>query len=58
MMASFGSRVKRRGLWAWWRASARYPKLAVLRRRLSAASAGSGRSRVVPPEGIVEDLNP
>ncbi len=58
MMASFGSRIKRRGLWAWRRASARYPKLAVLRRRLAAASVGSGRSRVVAPEGTAEGLSP
>jgi len=58
MSASFGSRVKQRGLWAWRRASARYPKLAVLRRRLAAASVGSGRSPVVAPEGAAEGLSP
>src|SRR4028119_1237220 len=47
MGKSFGSRLKSRGLWAWRRASTRYPKLAVLRRRLSAVSVGSGRARVV-----------
>ena len=56
MGASFGSRVKQRGLWAWRRASARYPKLAVLRRRL--ASAGSGRPPVVAPEEAGEGLSP
>ncbi len=58
MRASFGSRVKRRGLWAWRRASARYPKLAVLRRRLAAASVGSGRSLAVAPEGAAGGLSP
>ena len=56
MRASFGSRVKQRGLWAWRRASARYPKLAVLRRRL--ASAGSGRLPVVAPQEAGEGLSP
>ena len=56
MRASFGSRVKQRGLWAWRRASARYPKLAVLRRRL--ASAGSGRPPVVVPEEAADGLSP
>lgn len=59
MRSSFGSRVKSRGLWAWRRAAARYPKLAVLRRRLAAASVGSGRSRVVvAPEEAGEGLSP
>jgi hypothetical protein len=58
MRSSFGSRVKSRGLWAWRRASVRYPKLAVLRRRLAAASVGSGRSRVVAPEGPGDGLDP
>lgn len=58
MRASFGSRVKRRGLWAWRRASARYPKLAILRRRLAAASVGFGRSRIVAPEDAAEGLSP
>ena len=57
MGTSFGSRLKNRGLWAWRRASTRYPKLAVLRRRL--ASAGSGRARVVvAPEESGEGLSP
>ena len=58
MRASFGSRVKSRGLWAWRRASARYPKLAVLRRRLAAASVGLGRPRAVAQEWTGVDLNP
>ena len=59
MRESFGSRLKSRGLWAWRRASTRYPKLAVLRRRLAAASIGSGRSRVVvAPEENGEGLSP
>jgi hypothetical protein len=59
MRASFGSRLKSRGLWAWRRASARYPKLAILRRRLAAASFGSGRTRVVvAPEEAGEGLSP
>ena len=56
MGTSFGSRLKSRGLWAWRRASTRYPKLAVLRRRLAVASVGSGRARVVAPEEAGEGL--
>ncbi len=59
-VSSLGSRVKRRGLWLWRRASARYPSLAALRRRVAAASVRS--SRRVRPAGAtvpgVEGVNP
>lgn len=58
MRASFGSRIKSRGLWAWRRASARYPKLAAVRRRLAAASVGSGRQPVAGPEEAGGGLSP
>jgi hypothetical protein len=58
MRASLGSRIKSRGLWAWRRASARYPKLAAVRRRLAAASVGSGRQPVAAPEDAADGLRP
>lgn len=58
MSSSFGSRLKSRGLWAWRRASARYPKLAAVRRRVAAVSVGSGRTRVFAPEEAGDGLSP
>src|SRR5918997_1617367 len=58
MRASLGSRIKSRGLWAWRRASARYPKLAAARRRLAVASVGPGREPVAAPEEAADGLSP
>ncbi|HSL00736.1 MAG TPA: sulfotransferase [Rubrobacteraceae bacterium] len=58
MKASFGSRVKRKSLWHWRRAAARYPRLAVLRRRLAAASLRSSQRIAPGPESGPEGVDP